>query len=118
MHLSKVVKAFNIINEHLITHLPVDTSLLPFFILTITVQSSLQKKELSIKCLCNQLKWSATGVRKHIAKLEKENWIQIHTSKTDKRVKIITPTEQLVQDFTSLSICISHLFVDHHQNKK
>lgn len=77
MHLTKVVKAFNIMNEHLINHLPVETSLLPLSILTITVQSHLEEKPLSIKALSNQLKWSTNGIRKQVSKLEKENWIKI-----------------------------------------
>ena len=83
-------------------HFPINNSIVPLFILVKTLRFQLAGKSLSLKSICTELQCSDLCARSHIAKLEKNGWLKINLSQTDKRVKLINATPKLVKKFKLL----------------
>ncbi len=84
-------------------HLPIDSSLIPFDLIFRIVISHLNKKELTIKLLFVDLPHSEMGMRYHFRRLQEKEWIYICPSNTDKRSKIVLPTNKLLENFEKIN---------------
>ena len=84
-------------------HLPINNSLIPLLILNQTMSHHLSEQELSLKKLYTTLGTSELGARNHITKLAQQNWLIIEKSTEDTRVKLVRPTQKLIDTFEHLS---------------
>ncbi len=76
-------------------HLNIDTSLIPYSILITVIRHSIRNENLSVKSLFSQLPYSVMGVRHHFNRLIDSGWVELKESESDKRIKIIVPSEKL-----------------------
>ena len=84
------------------THFPINNSTIPLLILIKTIRYELNGDPLSLKSMCAELNASDLCTRLHITKLEKNGWLALKTSSTDKRVKLILSTPKLMATFSRL----------------
>lgn len=81
-----------------LAHLPISNSI-AYEIILISMLFHLNKKELSLKSLFTNSKSTEMGVRHHLNRLIKDEWLEISQSENDLRVKLIHPTTQLIQQY-------------------
>jgi hypothetical protein len=108
------------ITKLLNSRLPINNSVIPLSIILKTMRYHLDDDELSFKKLYSEVKSSEIGARIHVSRLVNTNWIQIEKSTNDFRVKVIKPTEKMLDTFNSLSNEIRHklLINEEKQNLK
>jgi hypothetical protein len=83
-----------------VEHLPVSTSLIPLYILCITLHHDEIGEDLTFKTLYTLLyRYSDVGIKNHMQILSRNGWIQIKQSKLDRRVKCIYGTQKLHTTF-------------------
>lgn len=56
----------------------------------------MKPEELSVKALFNSLPYSDMGIRYHFRQLIVDAWLEIHPSTSDKRRRLVVPTEKLL----------------------
>lgn len=77
-------------------HLPCESSFIPFDILMLVALAHMKPEELSVKALFNSLPYSDMGIRYHLRQLVTDTWLEIHPSTSDKRRKLVIPSEKLL----------------------
>lgn len=88
-----------------ITHLPVNNSIIPLFIIATTIHSDRSNKELTLKNLYTTLHfYSDVGIKNHLMELIDKGWIEVSSSSTDKRVKKINGTHKLREAYSKISL--------------
>ena len=80
-------------------HFPINNSTIPLLILIKTIRYQLAGQALSLKSISTELHSSALCTRTHITRLEKNGWLKVNVSNTDKRVKLINSTPKLMRNF-------------------
>lgn len=114
LEVKHVVGNLYIINNKLIQHLPLNNSLIPYFIMINVMHYFLEDKALSMKVLSNELTCSHNGTKKQLQVLIKDKWLTVINSQTDKRVKLIRPSKKLITKFSNLSFdVLPHFKIDH-----
>ena len=83
-------------------HFPINNSIIPLLILVKTIRYELAGETLSLKAMCQELGSSELCARSHIAKLEKNGWLEVKVSQMDRRVKLIKSSKRLKQTFSQL----------------
>ena len=76
-------------------HFPINNSTIPLLILIKTIRYELAGETLSLKAMCTELNSSELCARSHIAKLEKNGWLEVKVSHMDRRVKLIKSSKRL-----------------------
>lgn len=84
------------------THFPINNSTVPLLILIKTIRYELNGEALSLKRMCAELNSSNLCTRNHIAKLERNGWLEVKTSGSDGRVKLIRGTPRIINTFNQL----------------
>lgn len=79
--------------------LPIETSLIAYEIILITMNFYLEEKELTLKIIFTNKKYTEMGARYHLNRLIKNGWLSSEKSEHDLRVKVIKPTEKLQKQF-------------------
>jgi hypothetical protein len=69
------------------SHLPIGSSFIPYDILLVLFQSSIEGSPISIKVLFANLNHSESGIRYHFDRLIRMGWIELCSCEKDKRVK-------------------------------
>ena len=78
-------------------HFPGSESILAIDILLRTAHSTLSGTPLSIKKLLGTLPFSDVGIRRQVTLLEKNGWLRISASKKDRRIRILSAENKLLQ---------------------
>ena len=78
------------------TLLPNQYSVIPFHILFLVGSFYFDGKTLSLKSLLTETPFSEMGIRTHLKNLIDSGLILIQDSEEDGRVKLVTPTEKLI----------------------
>lgn len=84
-------------------HFPINNSTIPLLILIKTIRYELSGESLSLKVICAELNASALCTRLHIAKLEKNGWVELKASHADGRVKLVKSTSRLRNTYQQLA---------------
>lgn len=79
--------------------LPIETSLIAYEIILITMSYHFEEKELTLKVLFSNKNFTEMGARYHLNRLIKNGWLSSEKSENDLRVKVIQPTEKLKKEF-------------------
>lgn len=77
-------------------HLPCESSFIPYDILMLVALAHAKPEELSVKALFNSLPYSDMGIRYHLRQLVTDAWLEIRPSTSDKRRKLVIPSEKLL----------------------
>ena len=99
IHLAEVIEK---LLEQSDKHFPINNSIIPLLILVKTIRFQLSAQDLSLKAMCTELHCSDLCTRSHIAKLEKNGWLEVNVSHSDRRVKLINATPKLMRSFKLL----------------
>lgn len=83
-------------------HFPINNSTIPLLILIKTIRYEASGEALSLKTICTELNSSDLCTRSHIAKLERNGWLEVKKSPLDGRVKLIKSTPKLEFTFNQL----------------
>ena len=79
-----------------LSHLPINNSIIPFFIVAAVLHHEEKREELTLKNLYATLHfYSDVGIKNNLADLVRNNWLELSTSTTDKRVKKVSSTQKL-----------------------
>lgn len=81
-----------------LAHLPISNSI-AYEIILISMLFYLNKKDLSLKTLFANSKSTEMGVRHHLNRLIKDEWLEMRQSENDLRVKLVYPTTKLIQQY-------------------
>ena len=84
-------------------HFPINNSTIPLLILIKTIRYELAGEALPLKVICAELNSSDLCTRNHIAKLEKNGWLEVRASGEDGRVKLVKSTPRLTNTFDQLA---------------
>lgn len=107
-----LIKVREVTNEHL----PISHSIIPYQILLVVMYHHIRNEKLSVKQLFNSGSFSEMGNRYHFRKLLENKWIHLKDNPADFRLKLITPSEKLIQAFTvitgDLATVFSEIFID------
>lgn len=90
-------------------YLPIDNSLIPFDLLFKISMAHWAGTELTIKSLFADLPHSEMGMRYHYRRLLEKGWIQVFPSPSDKRSKVVVPTNKLLERLVKLDLEIGDL---------
>ena len=94
-----LIKVREVTNEHL----PITHSIIPYQILLVVMYHHMRNEKLSVKQLFNSGSFSEMGNRYHYRKLLENKWIHLHDNPADFRLKLITPSEKLLQAFSVIT---------------
>jgi hypothetical protein len=97
------------IREKSTRHLPIDNSLIPFDLIFKVGLAHASDENLSVKSLFADLPHSAMGMRYHLNRLLDNGWIEMLPSPSDRRSKIVRPTEKLLDRLYILSAEMKYL---------
>ena len=79
--------------------LPIETSIIAYEIILITMRHYFMEEELSLKIIFSNKNFTEMGARYHLNRLIKNDWIISEKSEQDLRVRIIKPTDKLIEVF-------------------
>lgn len=80
-------------------YLPIENSTIAYEIILVTMKFYVDQKELSLKQLFFNNNFTEMGARYHLDRLVKNDWLILDKSENDRRVKIVKPTQNLVNSF-------------------
>ena len=99
-------------------HLPISHSIIPYQILLVVMYHHIRNEKLSVKQLFNSGSFSEMGNRYHYRILLENKWIHLQDNPADFRLKLITPSEKLLQAFSvitgDLETAFSEVLIDSH----
>ncbi len=98
------------IREKSTRHLPIDNSLIPFDLIFRVGLAHTRNEDLAVKALFSDLPHSEMGMRYHFKRLLDRGWIVLHSSQSDKRSKIVKPTEKLLERLSEFDVDIGRIF--------
>ncbi len=107
-----VLKRANWVRKIVSDNLPIQNSLLREALLLEIGIACLEEKNLSIKQLLSEVPQSTMGKKYHLRELVDSNWIEIVSSTSDKRQKLIIPTEKFLCAIDQLCIKLITLTPD------
>jgi hypothetical protein len=81
--------------------LPANDNMIALDIIVLVLNGHYAGKSIQIKALVMSLPHSKTGIRYHCKKLIDDGWISKKYNGTDKRVKILVPTDKLMERCSS-----------------
>lgn len=97
-------------------HLPISHSIIPYQILLVVMYHHIRNEKLSVKKLFNSGSFSEMGNRYHYRILLENKWIHLEDNPADFRLKLITPSEKLLQAFSvitgDLETAFSEVLID------
>ena len=97
-------------------HLPISHSIIPYQILLVVMYHHIRNEKLSVKQLFNSGSFSEMGNRYHYRILLENKWIHLEDNPADFRLKLITPSEKLLQAFSlitgDLETAFSEVLID------
>lgn len=76
--------------------LPIDSSLIAYEIILISMKYHSDGKELPLKVIFSNKNFTEMGARSHMSRLERGGWIRVIKSNYDLRVKVVQPTPRLI----------------------
>jgi len=76
--------------------LRIGTSIIPYDILLVVYDNSLNKNKLTVKALFASLPYSVMGMRYHFNTLIKSGWIELQYTNADARIKLVKPSGKLL----------------------
>lgn len=93
--------------------LPLENSFIPFDLLFRIGLEYEYDNQLSLKSLFSSLPHSEMGMRYHFRRLLENGWIQVHPSPSDRRSKLVTPTNKLLDRLALLDTEFKNLINQH-----
>ena len=94
-----VSKLLTILNRGL-ECFPLGASIIPLYIIAVTVHYDQSGEDLSLKVLYSTInKFSSVGVKNHLKQLHEKGWVEIKDSENDGRVKVVRGTKKLHATF-------------------
>ena len=93
--------------------LPLDNSFIPFDILFKIGIAHFENQELTLKSLFTGLPHSEMGIRYHFRRLLANGWIELHPSTTDRRTKLVTATQRLLDQLMLLDLAFAKMVEEH-----
>jgi hypothetical protein len=106
----KFIKLLAEIRGHLSTHFPFGSSTIAEDIIFKVLNTYFSGTELSVKILFAELPYSLMGTRHHFNRLLKDDWIECIKSDKDARVRLVIPTNRLLEQITFLSENFQKIF--------
>ncbi len=91
-------------------HLPIGHSFIPYEILLLVIYHHLQNEDLTVKKLFHFGSYSEMGNRYHFKKLVERNWISLQAHPNDSRLKLVVPSEKLIQAFSGITDNLNLVF--------
>ncbi len=91
------------VRRSVLYNLPVGNSSIPFdLVLLLFSNHARGGAPMSIKTLFGSLPYSDMGMRYHLNALLSEGWISIERGPRDNRLRLVRPTEKLIERFESV----------------
>ncbi len=84
-------------------HLPIGHSFIPYELMLIVVSHYIAQEELTVKRLFNSSEFSEMGNRYHFRRLIEKDFIMLHNHPLDSRLKLILPSQKLLDCFDQIS---------------
>ena len=77
-------------------HLPIETSLIAYEVILITMKFHVENEELPLKIIFLNKNFTEMGARYHLNRLIKNGWLVSERSQSDLRARVISPTKKLI----------------------
>lgn len=100
---SVVLNTFLEIRRLISEELPVENNMITLDIVMLILYEHYAGRGLQVKSLFSSLPHSKTGIRYGCKKLFEDGWIDKTESGIDGRVKLLVPTEKLLQSYSAFS---------------
>jgi DNA-binding MarR family transcriptional regulator len=95
------------------THLPIFQSALAFDLLAVVTHHTLQTAPVSLKKLFASLDYSEAGIRKHLKRVIRDEWIKLEGDGADKRVRVVVAQPKLIELFDEYAKVLNEHYGSH-----
>ncbi len=86
-----------------LSQFPVNNSIICLMIILIVLDYHNNREELNFKKLYSSLHFfSDVGIKNHLMRLSRTEWVSIKKSKNDSRSKVVMPSKKLLNAYTSI----------------
>ncbi len=99
MHKLKIIRLMNELIGKYNDYFPINNSLEMMKILNLVMEYHLKNTSLSLKILYTELKISDLCARSNLKRMESNGWLSIEKLENDSRVRVLKPTEKLINSY-------------------